>query len=74
LMLCGIKTEVGLSSTLRDAVDRGYRCITVGDACASAFADRHDAALRMISVQEGLFGIVASTDQIVARLAGGIVV
>jgi nicotinamidase-related amidase len=73
-MLCGIRTELGISSTLRDAVDLGYCCITVGDACASAFADRHDVALRMISVQEGLFGIVASTDQIVARLAGGIVV
>lgn len=74
LMLCGIKTEVGISSTLRDAVDLGYRCITVGDACASAFPERHDAALRMICVESGLFGTVAATDQIVARLARGIVV
>jgi nicotinamidase-related amidase len=73
LLLCGITTEVCVSSTLRDAVDRGYRCITVGDACASAFADLHDAALRMIPVEGGIFGAVSSSGQVVAQLAGRMV-
>jgi biuret amidohydrolase len=73
LLLCGITTEVCVTSTLRDAVDRGYRCITVGDACASAFADLHDAALRMIAVEGGIFGSVASSGQVVAQLAGRMV-
>ncbi|HEX7953567.1 MAG TPA: isochorismatase family cysteine hydrolase, partial [Burkholderiales bacterium] len=61
LLICGITTEVCVSSTLRDAVDRGYQCITVGDACASGFADLHDAALRMIAVEGGIFGSVMTT-------------
>ncbi|MEO8009180.1 MAG: isochorismatase family cysteine hydrolase [Betaproteobacteria bacterium] len=73
LLLCGIATEVCVNSTLRDAVDRGYRCITVGDACASAFPDLHDAALRMITVEGGIFGTVSSSQQVAAELAGGLV-
>jgi biuret amidohydrolase len=73
LLLSGITTEVCVSSTLRDAIDRGYRCITIGDACASGFPDLHDAALRMVAVEGGIFGVVFNSEQIVARLASGIV-
>jgi len=73
LLLSGITTEVCVSSTLRDAVDRGYRCITIGDACASGFSDLHAAALRMIAVEGGIFGTVASTGQICAELGGRVV-
>jgi nicotinamidase-related amidase len=73
LLLSGITTEVCVSSTLRDAVDRGYRCITIADACASAFPDLHDAALRMIAVEGGIFGTVSSSEQVAAELAGKMV-
>jgi biuret amidohydrolase len=73
LLLSGITTEVCVSSTLRDAVDRGYGCITISDACASGFADLHDAALRMIAVEGGIFGTVMSSEQARAKLARGIV-
>ena len=69
LILCGITTEVCVSSTLRTAIDRGFDCTTVSDACASAFPDLHDAALRMIEVEGGVFGEVATVDEICARLA-----
>jgi biuret amidohydrolase len=70
LLLSGITTEVCVSSTLRDAIDRGYRCITIRDACASAFPDLHDAALRMIGVEGGIFGTVSSSQQVATELAG----
>jgi nicotinamidase-related amidase len=73
LLLSGITTEVCVSSTLRDAIDRGYRCITIGDACASGFPDLHDAALRMVAVEGGIFGVVCGSAQIIGKLAGGIV-
>jgi len=73
LLLSGITTEVCVSSTLRDAIDRGYSCITISDACASGFRDLHDAALRMIAVEGGIFGAVSSSDKIIAALARGIV-
>ena len=69
LLICGITTEVCVSSTLRTATDRGFGCITVGDACASAYPTLHAAALQMIEVEGGVFGHVAVTDAVLAVLA-----
>ncbi len=70
LLLCGVTTEVCVHSTLREAVDRGYRCITVGDACAASDPALHDAALAMIGVEGGIFGHVAVTAEVLAALSG----
>ncbi|MCU0869035.1 MAG: cysteine hydrolase [Burkholderiales bacterium] len=71
LILCGVTTEVCVTSTLRTAIDRGYRCITVDDACASGNASLHAAALSMIDVEGGVFGRRATTDAVCAALAAG---
>lgn len=67
LIMTGVTTEVCVSSTLRAAVDLGYRCITVGDACASGDPALHKAALAMIAVEGGIFGEIATTAEIVER-------
>jgi biuret amidohydrolase len=69
LILTGVTTEVCVSSTLRTAVDRGYRCITVRDACASSYADLHAATLATIGVEGGIFGQVMDSAAVVAALA-----
>jgi nicotinamidase-related amidase len=61
LLICGVTTEVCVHSTLREAVDRGYTCWTVGDACASGDPRLHEAALAMITVEGGIFGRVVDT-------------
>ncbi|KAL3822501.1 hypothetical protein ACHAXA_002519 [Cyclostephanos tholiformis] len=71
LILCGITTEVCVSSTLRTAIDRGYRCVTVGDACASSYPDLHDASLRIIGVEGGIFGKVSTVDDVVRAIEEG---
>jgi nicotinamidase-related amidase len=68
LVLCGVTTEVCVHSTLREAVDRGYRCTTVGDATAASDPALQAPALAMIGVEGGIFGQVASTDQLLAPL------
>jgi nicotinamidase-related amidase len=70
LIVTGITTEVCVSSTLRTAVDRSYRCFTVSDACASAEAQLHEAALRMIVVEGGIFGEVVTAYEVARALAG----
>jgi nicotinamidase-related amidase len=72
LVLCGVTTEVCVHSTLREAVDRGFRCLTVGDACAAGNPSLQQAALDMIAVEGGIFGTVKTTEALVQtfELAG----
>ncbi len=67
LILTGVTTEVCVSSTLRAAIDLGYRCITVSDACASGNPDLHKASLAIIGVEGGIFGELATTAEVVER-------
>jgi nicotinamidase-related amidase len=68
LILCGVTTEVCVHSTLREAVDRGYHCITVSDATAASQPEHQAPALSMIGVEGGIFGHVASTSACVTML------
>ncbi|MFT3730530.1 MAG: isochorismatase family cysteine hydrolase [Hyphomicrobium sp.] len=61
LVLTGVTTDVCVHSTLRDAVDRNYECLVVGDACAASIPENHAAALRTIATEGGIFGAVASS-------------
>ena len=45
LMLTGVATNFVVEGTAREAVDRGYNVIIVGDCCASMSQEAHDAAL-----------------------------
>ncbi len=58
LIFTGVTTEVCVHSSLRDAVDRGYSCVLVSDACASAYQHLHEAAREMVSVEGGILGRV----------------
>jgi nicotinamidase-related amidase len=66
LVLCGVTTEVCVHSTLREAVDRGYQCLTVGDACAASNPALQAPALAMIDVEGGIFGRVVTAAELQA--------
>ena len=53
---------------MREANDRGFRCIVISDCCASYFPEFHEMGLKMIKAQGGIFGSVCASKPVVAAL------
>jgi len=68
LLFTGCTTDVCVHSTLREAVDRNFQCLLIEDACASADRYAHEAAVHMVTVEDGVFGAVATAADVLAAL------
>jgi nicotinamidase-related amidase len=69
LILSGITTDVCVHTTMREANDRGFECVILSDCCGATDQGNHDAALKMVTMQGGVFGAVSDSTSLIEALA-----
>ena len=65
LLLSGVATNFVVEGTAREAADRGYNVVIVGDCCASASQETHDATL---NTTLPFLSTISNLDEVIAAL------
>ena len=65
LLLSGVATNFVVEGTAREAADRGYNVVIVGDCCASASQETHDVTL---NTTLPFLSTISNLDEVIAAL------
>ena len=68
LVLTGITTDVCVHTTMRDANDRGFECAILEDCTGATDLGNHQAALKMVLMQGGVFGTVSNSKAVIEAI------
>jgi nicotinamidase-related amidase len=68
LVFTGVTTEVCVTTSVREANDRGFDALVLEDCVGSYFPEFQSAALAMIKAQGGIFGWVGNSAEFLSAL------
>lgn len=74
IVFTGITTDVCVHTTMRDANDRGYECLLLADCTGATDKGDYEAALKMITMQGGVFGAYTTSDKLIAAIGAPVAV
>lgn len=68
LVLAGVTTDVCVSSTMREANDRGYDCLVLEDGTAAGQLGLHASTCESVRMEGGIFGTTTRIDDVIKAL------